>query len=200
VGELYRNQGYLYAQVNPVIDRRPPAEGETIPRWLSAGRSTRQQPAYIRRINIVGNTFTHDRIIREQIALLPGQLYSEADILRSYQAISGLGFFETPLPFPDIQPDPETGDVDITFQVTEQQTGSINFGTAMGGYRGIRVPRLRPAESLRPGQVREPPLGLRPVPEQLPALLHRSVPLPVPGQRVHLPLRRTGPLLLLRHR
>jgi outer membrane protein insertion porin family len=137
VGELYRNQGYLYAQVNPVIDRRPPAEGETHPTVALRWEIAEAQPAYIRRINIVGNTFTHDRIIREQIALLPGQLYSEADILRSYQAISGLGFFETPLPFPDIQPDPETGDVDITFQVTEQQTGSINFGTAMGGYEGV---------------------------------------------------------------
>ncbi len=137
VGELYRNQGYLYAQVNPVIDRQPPAEGETHPTVALRWEINEQQPAYIRRINIVGNTFTHDRIIREQIALLPGQLYSEADILRSYQAISGLGFFETPLPFPDISPDPATGDVDITFQVTEQQTGSINFGTAMGGVTGV---------------------------------------------------------------
>jgi outer membrane protein insertion porin family len=137
VGELYRNQGYLYAQVDPVIDRRPPGEEEEHPTVALRWEINEQQPAYIRRINIVGNTFTHDRIIREQIALLPGQLYSEQDILRSYQAISGLGFFETPLPFPDISPDPQTGDVDVTFEVTEQQTGSINFGTAMGGVTGV---------------------------------------------------------------
>jgi outer membrane protein insertion porin family len=136
VGELYRNQGYLYSQIDPVIERIPAEDGAqpTVElRWqIDEG-----QPAYIRMINITGNTFTHDRVIREQIALLPGQLYSEQEILRSYQAISGLGFFKTPLPFPDIQPDPQTGDVDITFEVAEQQTGSLNFGTSMGGVTGV---------------------------------------------------------------
>ncbi len=137
VEQLYRNQGYLYARVEPVIDRIPAAEGEEYPRVNLTWQVQEGQPAYIRRVNIRGNTFTHDRVIREQIALLPGDLYSEERVLRSYQSISGLGFFETPLPFPDIQPDPETGDVDITFQVEEQQTGSINFGTSMGGVTGV---------------------------------------------------------------
>jgi outer membrane protein insertion porin family len=137
VSQLYRNQGYLYAQVEPIIERLPPQEGADYPRVALRWQVEERQPAYIRRINIEGNTFTHDRIIRERIALLPGDIYSEERVLRSYQAISGLGFFETPLPFPDIQPDPETGDVDITFRVEEQQTGSINFGTSMGGYQGV---------------------------------------------------------------
>jgi len=137
VEQLYRNQGYLYVQVQPLIDRLPPEEEGGNPRVQLTWRVEEGQPAYIRRINIKGNTFTHDRVIREQIALLPGDIYSEERVLRSYQSISGLGFFETPLPFPDIQPDPETGDVDITFQVEEQQTGSINFGTSMGGATGV---------------------------------------------------------------
>lgn len=57
--------------------------------------------------------------------------------MRSYQAISGLGFFETPLPEPSFDEDEETGDLDITFHVEEQQTGSVNFGTTMGGVMGI---------------------------------------------------------------
>jgi len=137
VAQLYRNQGYLYSQVEPVIERLPREEGQEQPTVALRWQVQESQPAYIRRINIEGNTFTHDRVIRERIALLPGDLYSEDRVLRSYQAISGLGFFETPLPFPDIQPDPETGDVDITFRVEEQQTGSVNFGTSMGGMTGV---------------------------------------------------------------
>ncbi len=57
--------------------------------------------------------------------------------MRSYQAISGLGFFESPLPFPEIQPDPQTGDIDVTFAVAERQTGSVNFGTTVGGATGL---------------------------------------------------------------
>ncbi len=137
VGEMYRNQGYLYSNVEPVIQPLPQAEGEEFPRVNLTWRIQEGQPAYVRRVNIEGNTFTHDRVIREQIFILPGSVYSEQDIIRSYQAISGLGFFETPLPFPDIQDDPETGDVDITFVVEERPTGSINFGTAMGGVTGV---------------------------------------------------------------
>ncbi len=136
VEQRYRNSGYLYAQVQPDIVRQPGENGRP-PTVSATWRIQEGQPAYVNRIDIVGNEFTHDRVIREQVVMLPGDVYSEDRLLRSYQAISGLGFFETPLPFPQISPDPETGDVDITFEVEEQQTGSINFGTAMGGGTGI---------------------------------------------------------------
>jgi outer membrane protein insertion porin family len=137
VQELYANQGYIYSAIDPVINRRPPAEGDDRPSVDLVWDIEEGQPAYIRRIHIIGNTFTYDRVIRQQINLLPGQVYSQQDILASYQRIAGLGFFETPLPFPDIQPDPETGDVDITFEVVERQTGSVNFGASMGGIYGV---------------------------------------------------------------
>jgi outer membrane protein insertion porin family len=136
VEELYANNGYLYAGVSPLINRRSQVPGEA-PMVDLVWDIEEGQPAFIRRIRITGNTFTYDRVIREQINLIPGQVYSLQDILSSYQRISGLGFFETPLPFPDIQPDPATGDVDITFQVVEKQTGSVNFGASMGGYYGV---------------------------------------------------------------
>ncbi len=137
IGELYRNEGYLYAQVSPEIERLPDESDNGAP--VVAARWTIQegQPAYVRRIRIEGNEFTHDRVIRERISILPGDVYSEERLLRSYQGISGLGFFETPLPFPEIQPDEQTGDVDIVFRVEEQRTGSINFGSSMGGATGV---------------------------------------------------------------
>lgn len=138
VGELYADQGFLFADVEPVIRRNPPAEdGDGRPSVDLIWDIEERQPSYVRRINIEGNTFTHARIIREQITLIPGQVYSQRDVLNSYQRIAGIGFFETPLPMPRIEPDPETGDVDITFEVVERQTGSINFGASMGGFGGV---------------------------------------------------------------
>ncbi len=137
VGELYRNEGYLYAQVSPEIERLPDEAENGSPVVSARWNIQEGQPAYVRRIRIEGNEFTHDRVIRERIAILPGDVYSEQRILRSYQGISGLGFFESPLPLPDIQPDEQTGDVDIIFRVEEQRTGSINFGSSMGGATGV---------------------------------------------------------------
>jgi outer membrane protein insertion porin family len=76
-------------------------------------------------------------VIRDRITVLPGDVYSEDRLIRSYQAISSLGYFETPLPQPGIFPDPETGDVDVVFHVVEKRTGEVNFGTTMGGYGGL---------------------------------------------------------------
>ena len=137
VSSLYSNSGYLYSQVSPQIERQPAvSEGEppaVALRWVI----TEGQPAYVRRIFIEGNEYTHDRVIRERIQLLPGDVYSEDRLMRSYQAISGLGFFEAPLPVPEIQSDPQTGDIDVTFAVEERSTGSVNFGTSVGGYGGL---------------------------------------------------------------
>jgi outer membrane protein insertion porin family len=133
VRQLYTNSGYLYMQIEPEIQK---VEGKAAVRVAWDIREG--EPAYINKITIVGNTYTHENVIRERLlGLLPGDVYSEERIIQAYQAISGLGFFETPMPTPKIVPNQETGDVDITFEVKEKQTGSVNFGTAVGGGTGL---------------------------------------------------------------
>ncbi len=136
VQELYRNEGYLYAQLEPFWERAE-ADGSAAPTVRAGWRIQEQTQAYVNRIVIAGNDFTFDRIIRDKIFLLPGDVYSEGRLLQSYQNIQSLGFFETPMPAPEIRPDEETGDVDIVFNVTEKQTGSLQFGTAVGGGVGL---------------------------------------------------------------
>ena len=136
VRELYRNEGYLYAQLEPYWERT----GDEVaghPTVRAGWRIQEQTQAYVNRIIIAGNDFTFDRIIRDKVFLLPGDVYSEARLLQSYQNIQSLGFFESPMPPPDIRPDEETGDVDIIFNVQEKQTGSLSFGTAVGGGVGL---------------------------------------------------------------
>ncbi len=136
IQQLYSNTGYIYANADPVIERLPAEEGETNPRVRATLVITEGQPAFVNSVRIVGNTFTHEDVIRGSLLVLPGDLYSEELLLASYRRISALGFFESPLPFPQIIPNTE-GDVDITFQVVEKQTGSINFGTSLGGITGV---------------------------------------------------------------
>lgn len=136
VERLYSNEGYLYRSVQQIIDRVPPTD--STPPVVNVGWDILEgEPAYIRRVNITGNTYTHEDVIRGQLNTLPGDVYSEDRLLQSYRRISSLGFFETPVPLPKIDQVEGGTDVDITFDVKEKQTGSVNFGTSLGGVTGV---------------------------------------------------------------
>ena len=134
IQQRYFDEGYLFAQVDPYWERAEDRDG--VPTVRAGWRILEGEQAYINRIVVAGNDFTYDRVIREKIFLLPGDVYSQARVLQSYQNIQSLGFFETPLPLPDIRTT-ESGDVDIVFNVKEKQTGSVSFGTAVGGGVGL---------------------------------------------------------------
>lgn len=131
VQQLYRNQGYLYAAVQPVVQRAESEDGDPIVNvtWAISENS----PFYINRVVIEGNTYTHESVIRDRLVVFPGDVYSEDRLLQSYRSIAALGFFETPMPTPDILPNPETATVDIVFSVVERSTAQLGFGTAIGG-------------------------------------------------------------------
>jgi len=137
VGSVYANEGYIFAGVQPTITRNPPASPGEDPTVSLDVTIVEGQPAFIDDVMIRGNDYTYDRVIRQQIAILPGDTYSQDRILQSMQAIEGLGFFEPITTPPDIQVDRETGEVDVTFIVEEKRTGTINFGTSVGGSAGI---------------------------------------------------------------
>ena len=155
VSTLYGNNGYIYAQVRPEVVRRtlPDSSHVVDLAWtINEGRV-----ANINRIIIVGNDVTHERVIREAIVLFPGQVFSQDALVRSYQNIANIGFFQQPMAFPGIEamPCPQgvrqddcPPDVDITFRVEERRTGNINFGaslgqgTGLGGFLGLEEPNL----------------------------------------------------------
>jgi len=146
VVNLYQNSGYIVSRVEPEEIRRTGADGKPIVdlRW----RIFEGQPATINRIVILGNDVTHERVIREQIVLLPGMTFNRDLLIRSYQNVSNLNFFEQPLPPPDVRQAENGVDVDLIFRVTERNTGNVNFGASVGqgvgvgGFIGLEQPNL----------------------------------------------------------
>jgi len=143
---LYYNNGYIYMNARPEVIRRTGPDGQPVVdlRWvISEG-----QPAIVNKVEITGNDVTHDRVIREAIVLLPGDVFRQDALIRSYQSVSNLGFFQQPLPFPDTRPANDQGDIDVIFRVSEKRTGNINFGasvgqgTGVGGFLGLDEPNL----------------------------------------------------------
>ena len=106
-------------------------------------------PATIRRIDIVGNTVTHEDVIRRAtFPLVPGDIFRQDALIRAYQNVTNLGFFQQPVPIPDVRPANQEGDVDLVFRLEERRTGNINFGasvgqgTGVGGFIGLDEPNV----------------------------------------------------------
>ena len=146
LSEAYNDEGYIYAQIRPIMERVPSTDSvrKVNLRWEIDERT----PAIVNRIEITGNDYTHESCIREQIVLAPGQVFNRNYLIRSYQNIGNLNFFETPMPAPETRPSGDQGDVDIVFNVKEKRTGNINFGasmgqgTGLGGFIGLDQPNL----------------------------------------------------------
>jgi outer membrane protein insertion porin family len=144
----YWNQGYIYAQIEPRMDRVEAGDSLSEPRVNLTWQIEEGRPAIVNRVEIVGNEITHERVIREAIVILPGDVFSQERVLRSYQNVGNLGFFQQPLPFPDTRPANDQGDIDLVFHVAERRTGNVNFGasvgqgTGVGGFLGLDEPNL----------------------------------------------------------
>ena len=146
VRTLYMNNGYIYAQVTPLMTRRTTADGRNVVdlRWQIVER----QPAIVNKVLIRGNTITHEDVVRRAILMVPGDVIRQDALIRSYQNISNLNFFEQPLPTPTTEQANQQGDVNVIFHVQDRHTGSINFGasvgqgTGLGGFIGMSEPNL----------------------------------------------------------
>jgi outer membrane protein insertion porin family len=135
VGEAYANEGYIRASVRPVVQRVTSPDGTPTVnlRWeVDEG-----QPAIVNRVEVLGNDITSESCIRNQIFVVPGDVFRRDALIRSYQSIGNLGFFETPLPAPDTRTANDNGDVDVIFRVKEKRTGNVNFGASVGQGAGV---------------------------------------------------------------
>lgn len=146
IQSAYATDGYIYANVRPVVERRVADDSTRYVdlRWEVEERT----PAIVNRVEIFGNDYTQEPCIRDQLVILPGQVFNQEALIRSYQSLGNLGFFETPIPPPDTRTANESGDVDVIFRVKEKRTGNINFGASMGqgtgvgGFIGLDQPNL----------------------------------------------------------
>jgi outer membrane protein insertion porin family len=119
--DLHADEGYAFARVVP--RHVPTGEGDQLKLVFAIERG---EPYRIGRIEINGNTKTRDRVIRRDIRLAEGDLYSRAQLRKSEQKLNRLGFFET-LDM-KTRKRPEGDVVDIDINVVEQSTGQFSVG------------------------------------------------------------------------
>jgi outer membrane protein insertion porin family len=135
VRNLYYNQGYIYADVRPLLTRRASSDSQPVLdlRW----QITEGTPAIVNKVVIKGNSTTHEDVIRRAVLVVPGDVFRQQALISSYQNISNLGFFEQPLPAPTYEQANDQGDVNVIFEVREKHTGNVNFGASLGQGTGV---------------------------------------------------------------
>ena len=147
VQEAYANEGYIYASIQPIVERRR-VGADSVPTVDLRWEIDEKTPAIVNRVDIVGNDVTTETCIRDQLFILPGDVFNQQRLIDSYRNIANLGFFEQDMPPPDTRPANDKGDIDLIFHVKEKRTGNINFGasvgqgTGVGGFIGFDQPNL----------------------------------------------------------
>ncbi|MDM8158832.1 outer membrane protein assembly factor BamA [Labilibaculum sp. K2S] len=126
VSNQYLDKGYLFFNVNPV---------ETVIGKDSINlemRIVEGKQATIDRVNIIGNTKTHEHVARRELYTYPGELFSKSDIIRSVRELAQLGHFDPETISPDVKPHPESGTVDINYKLEEKANDQIELSGGWG--------------------------------------------------------------------
>jgi len=124
-------EGYAFANVNAVPDLDRDKAQASFTFYVDPGRR-----AYVRKINITGDSKTKDEVIRREFRQLEDAWYDGPRIERSKVRVKRLGYFddvnvETP-------PVPGSADqVDLEVSVTEKSTGSLLAGVGYSSDEGI---------------------------------------------------------------
>ncbi|AGX86164.1 outer membrane protein [Candidatus Symbiobacter mobilis CR] len=129
----FGNFGFAFAtvQAKPEIDRTH----NRVSLVLHAEPSRR---AYVRKINVAGNTRTRDVVVRREFRQLESSWYDGDKIRASRDRVDRLGYFGDVMI--DTQEVPGAPDqVDLTVQVTEKPTGSLSLGAGYSSGDGLGV-------------------------------------------------------------
>ena len=131
VTKLYRDNGYLFIQVNPV-EVNIQNDSVDVEMRISEGK-----PATLNNIVINGNDLTNEKVVRRQIMTRPGYLYSQTDFERSVREIASLGQFDAEAIMSpggyNILPNPLNNTVDIVYNVTEKPSSTLELSGGWGG-------------------------------------------------------------------
>ena len=118
--KYYGNNGYSNVRIVPRISD---AGGTSVN--IEYGVSEGVQTT-VELVNISGNDKTLDKVIRRELVLAPGDVFSQDYVDVSRNRLMGLGFFESVDITPTAAATPHHTDLNIT--VREKSTGSVNFG------------------------------------------------------------------------
>jgi len=126
---IIADKGYAYVQVFPDLKKEKEKQSVEVVFQVISGEKVR-----IRNVLISGNRRTLDRIIRRELYLGPGDMYSLTDLKDSRTALGRLGYFDSNT-IEEKRIDGNT--MDLVVKVKEAPTGNVQLGGGYGSYGGL---------------------------------------------------------------
>src|SRR5699024_9614050 len=128
ITNLYQNNGYLAARVNPV---EVAVRNDTIDFEI---RIMERNLFHFNHVTVVGNDRTNDHVIYRELRTKPGEIYSKRNIIRTLRELGQLQYFDTEQLSPNLHNiDENNGFVDLEYSVVEKGSSQVEL---QGGYGG----------------------------------------------------------------
>jgi outer membrane protein insertion porin family len=130
----------------PAALKAPDADGHDIkattePTVHVTVRLQEGQQFFVNRITFVGNTTTHDNVIRREMRLVEGAPFNTEALKFSVKRLNQLGYFKALEGKPgevDVQKTQgETNKVDVKLKLEEQNRNSLTFGAGVSEFEGV---------------------------------------------------------------
>jgi len=134
VREALRNIGDLYSTIGRAsADILPRTEQLSSPPRMDVTFEIAEGPeVYVERINVVGNVRSQDQILRREIPLREGDLFTLQQMQRARQRLINLGYFETVNV--STAPGSDKTKIIVNVDVVERPTGMFSIG---GGFSSV---------------------------------------------------------------
>ncbi len=126
----YLDNGYLFARLDPEEKRIGKDSVDIVITVFEGDRVT------IRKVDIVGNNKTKDKIVRRELYTRPGDFFNRSAIIRSVRALSVLNYFNPEGLKPDVKYVDKTK-VDVVYKVDERSTDTFNASVGYAGSFGF---------------------------------------------------------------
>jgi outer membrane protein insertion porin family len=143
--ELYGGGGYFEFTGYPDMQFLDPAEGPVAgpaePTVNITMRLQENEQYFVNRITFTGNTTTRDNVIRREMRLVEGGIFSTEALKYSVRRLNQLGYFQNLEQSPnavDVQKTPNSpNQVDVTLKLEEQNRNQLTFGAGVSQFEGF---------------------------------------------------------------
>jgi outer membrane protein insertion porin family len=130
--DLYADQGFAYVEVRPQVQEN--REERTVNVDYNVGKGPK---VYFERILITGNHHTRDNVIRRELGVAEGELFSASALRHGNIRLHRLNFFE------DVHISTEKGSepnqMNLKVDVKEKRTGSFSVGAGYSTIDSVMV-------------------------------------------------------------